>query len=137
MEDYPLLPELERFERLLSAGPQPEPSAALRRRVLRGVRSELRRDHNLSTWRFVASAAATLLVTVGLLLNVLQATGFARQQRVASPSVSEIARRLQELAPRLSREESLRQAALRHMGAEPGCRILLGDIFSEVEHHDP
>jgi hypothetical protein len=139
MNHLQLPPELERVERFLTCGPRPEPSAALRRRVLSDVRSELRSERVLPRWRLAAAfatLAATLLVAISLLLGVLQATSFALQQRESSPSVYEVARRLQVLSPTLSREESLRQAALRQIGADGSCQTPLGDIPSEHHRHD-
>ena len=103
MEDSQFPPELERLERLLTCGPRPEPSAALRRRVLGGVQSELRSERIWPKWRFAAAFAATILVGLSLSLGVLQATGFAVQQRQSPRSVYEVARRLQQLSPGLSR----------------------------------
>lgn len=145
MEDLQLPHELQRLERYLARGPRPAPSAALQRRVLRGVRSELHNDmrselrgrRTLPTWRLVTAFAASFLVWLSLSLGVLQATGFALQQRDVSLSVSEVAWRLQQLSPGLSREESLRQATLRQIGAEVSCATPLGDIPTEQECHDP
>jgi hypothetical protein len=136
MEDFHLPPELEPLERLLACGPRPQPSAALRRRVLGNVRSELRRERILPRWRFAGAFAAILLLGLSLSVGVLQATVFARQHRESPPSVYEVARRLQELSPGLSRPESLRQAVLRHIGAEVNCQTPLGEIPSEHERHD-
>jgi hypothetical protein len=137
VENLQLPPELERLERFLACSPRPEPSAALRRRVLSGMRSELRSERILPIWRFAAAFAATLLVGLSLSLGVLQATSFALQQCDLSPSVSEVARRLQQLSPGLSREESLRLAVLRHIGAEASRQTPLGEIPSEHQCHDP
>jgi hypothetical protein len=131
-----LPPELERLERLLAHGPRPEPSAALRRRVLGSVRAELRSECVLPKWRFAMAFAAILLVGLSLSLSVLQATGFALQQCTSHPSVYEVARRLQQLSPSLSHKESLRQAVLRHMGAEVNCQTPLGDIPCKQKSHD-
>jgi hypothetical protein len=131
VESFQLPPELEQLERLLASGPRPEPPAALRRRVLGSVGFELHRESLSPRWRFAAAFAATLLVGLGLSLGVLQATSFALQPRPSPPSVYEIARRLQELSPALSREESLRQATLRQIAAEAGGRTPLGEIPSE------
>jgi len=137
MENLPLPSELERLERLLAFGPLPEPSAALRRRVLGGVRWELRSPQDLPGRRFAVAFAAMLLVGLSLSLSALQATLFAMPQRAVSPSIDEVAWRLQQISPRLSREESLRQAVLRHIGAAGSCQTALGDILSEHECHDP
>ena len=132
-----LPPELERLERHLACGPRLEPSAALRGRVLCGVRSKLRRERVLARWRFAAAIAATLLVGLSLLLGVLQATVFALQQSESPPSVCEVARRLQRLSPGLSRTESLRQAVLRQIGADASGQTPPGEIPSEHECHEP
>ncbi len=133
MEILQLPRELERLERLLVCGPRPEPSVALRRRILSSVVSELRSKRNFSRWRFAAAFAAALLVGLSLSLGIPQATVFAMQQRERSPSLCEVAKRLQQLSPGLSREESLRQAVLRQIGAAVNCRTPLGEIPSERE----
>ena len=133
MENLQLPPELERFERVLACGPRPGPSAALRRRVLSSVQSQLRSERILPRWRFAAAFAATILVGISLSLGALQATSFALQQRESAPSVYEVARRLQQLSPGLSRKESLRLAVLRHISAEANCRTPPGEIPSERE----
>lgn len=131
MEDSQLPPELEGLQRFLACGPRPEPSAALRRRVLGRVQSELHRERTARNWQFAAAFAATLLVGLSLSLGVLHASSFALHQRESPPSVFEVARRLQVLSPGLSREDSLRQATLRHIGAEVSGRTTLGDVPSE------
>jgi len=137
MEDLELPAELQRLQRLLACGPQPEPSAALRRRVLRGVRTGLCRQRVLPKWRFAAAFAATLLVGLSLSFGVLQATVSAMQQHERPPSVDEVAKRLQQLSPALSREESLRLAALRQISVQYGHETPLGEIPSGPEYHDP
>jgi hypothetical protein len=137
MENRPLPPELQRLERLLACGPRPEPSGALRQRVLGGVRSELRSKRIVLKWRVAAAVAATLLVGLSLSLGALQAAGFARQQRDVSPNVDEVALRLRQLSPGLSQEESLRQAVLRDIAAESSRQIPPGDFPSPRESHDP
>lgn len=137
MQNLQLPPELKRLERFLTRGPRPVPSAALRQRVFSNVRSELRSKRISSRWRFGVALAASLLVWLGLSLGAMQATVFALQHHEVSPSVFEVARRLQQLSPNLSREESLRQAVLRNIGAEVNCTTPLGDIPSVQECHDP
>ena len=124
------LEELE-LERLLASGPRPEPSAALRQRVLGSMYAELHREGAWSRWRFAAACAAVLLVGLGLSLGVQQAAGDAFQHAASPPSVAEVARRLQELAPGLSREDSLRQATLRNIVAEVRGQTPLGEIPAE------
>ena len=137
MEHSQFPSEFDRLERLLTCGPRPEPSAALRRRVLLGVQSELRSERIWSKWRFAMAFAATILVGLSLSLGVLQATGFAVQPRELPCSVYDVARRLQQLSPGLSREESLRQAVLRQVGADVNSQTPLGDTPPEREAHDP
>jgi hypothetical protein len=99
--------------------------------VLGSVRSELHRTAAWPKWRFSLAFAAVLLVGFGLSLSVLQATTLALQPNPSPPSVYEIARRLQELSPGLSRDESLRQATLRQIGAEVSGRVPFGEIPSQ------
>jgi hypothetical protein len=134
--DY-LPPELDGLERRLSRGPRPEPSAALRLRVLRGVRSALWRQYLAAKCRFAAAFAAIVLLAMGLSLGVRQATAAAWQQRESRISIATVARQLQTLSPGLSREQSLRLAASRHIGAAAGGQLPLGDTPAEREVYDP
>jgi hypothetical protein len=135
--EYELLPpELEHLERILAGGPRANPPAALEARVLGGVRSALRRRRIVRRWLSSAAFAATIFVAITLSPCVLQATGLAPQQSEPSVSIEEIARRLQQLAPRLTREDSLRQAALREIGADANCQTPLGDVTAEYQAHD-
>src|SRR3974377_1607886 len=102
MEDQPLPYEMERVERLLSRDPRPVPSAAMRRRVLGGVQSQLRRDRMLPKFRFALAFVGRFFLAMNLLLGVLGSNSFALQPSEPNPSVSEVARRLQELSPGLS-----------------------------------
>jgi hypothetical protein len=66
MEDGRQPPELDRLERLLASGPRPEPSPALRERVLNGALCRLRRQQMLLlAWASAATVAATVLLSVG------------------------------------------------------------------------
>ena len=127
MAERKLPRDLERLERLLACGPRPEPSAALRQRVLGGVQSELHREDVLLRWRCATALAATVLLALGLSLAAVQTTAFALQPRRSPPSVHEVARRLRQLSPDLSPAESVREATLLQIGAEVGCRTKLGD----------
>jgi hypothetical protein len=129
MESWEISSELERLERLLASGPRPVPSAALRQRVLGDVQGELCGRARLRRWRFAAAFAATVLMALGLSLGVMQASGFALQQDRSPPTLSEIAWRLQQISPGLSREESLRQASLRQIGVEASGATLLSDLL--------
>jgi hypothetical protein len=131
-----LPPELESLECLLADAPQPEPPDALRRRILDGVQTQLRRDRTVRRWRVAAASAAAVLVVIGLSLGALGATSFAFQPREPSPSIYEVARRLQQLSPGLSREESLRQAVLRQIGNSASSQTPLGEIPPEPQRDD-
>ena len=126
MENGRLPPELERLERNLLSGPQVEPSAALRQRVLRGVRAELYCDRILPRWRFAAAAAA-VFVWLSLSLTAARAIDAALAPGQPHQSVREVAKRVQQLSPELSPEESLREAMLFQSAAELGSRISLED----------
>ena len=76
--------------------------------------------------RFAAAFAAIVLLAMGLSLGVRQATAAAWQQRESPISIATVARQLQTLSPGLSREQSLRLAASRHIGAEAGGQTPLG-----------
>jgi hypothetical protein len=71
------------------------------------------------------------------LAGVLQATIVNAHNRQTPPSVDQVAGRLQNLSPGLSREESLRQANLRYItgGMSGSCHF--GDVFPEHQRHDP
>ena len=149
MKEIRLPAELEQVERLLLCEPLAEPSAALRRRVLddvraelrqsvlEGLRAELRREQRRSKWRFVAAAAAVLLVGLGLSLSVLQTTSFALQQREFTPTLSDIARQIQQISPQVSQRDSRRQAMLRQIGDEASCGTAVSKLLCELQSHDP
>jgi hypothetical protein len=134
-------PELDPLERLLTRGPRPLPSAGLRQRVLDGIRSELRRnmfntirmelrrDRIRSKWRFAAAFSATILVCLGISLGVMRSTRHSPSQQAASPSIDDVAWRLQQISPGLSKKESLLQASLRQIGDDPKSSTTLCDIL--------
>jgi hypothetical protein len=160
----PQLPEeLERVERLLTHGPRPEPSASLRRRVLDQVRSELRgavrvstnlglgfsgsalnglqsqlwRRRQRSKWQLAAAITATLLIAVSLSLGMLQASSFALQQREFTPTLSDIAWRIQQIAPQVSQRDSEYQASLRQIGNYASRGTAVNQLLSEFKSYDP
>jgi hypothetical protein len=140
MNEFQLPDEFEELEQLLTNSPRPQPSAALRGRVLRRMRCELHQEQILPTWRAAAAFAATVLVALSLWLGVLQASTAAMQQVQNSPSIDEIAWQLRQISPTLSQTESLRQAWLRQAGAEANGGTPLGDLLfltSENEFHHP
>jgi len=149
MSEIQLPVDLERVERLLLREPPAEPSAALRRRVLddvrselrqsvlEGLRAELRREQRRSKWRFAVAVAATLLVGLGLSLSVLQATSFALQQREFPPTLSDIAWQIQQISPQVSKRDSRQQAMLRQIGDDASCGTAVNKLLSELQFHDP
>jgi hypothetical protein len=136
MKNLPLPPELERIEQMLLGGPRPVPSAALRRRVREATRRELHRAQMRSRWRLCAALAAALVVGVSLLFGARKATSIALQQRPVSPSVQEVAGRLQQFSARLSRTESLRQAMLRQIVTETAAEVCLDAANVPYRAHD-
>jgi hypothetical protein len=158
------LPEdLERVDRLLARAPRCEPSAALRRRVLDQVRAELRgvvpvfvsrniglpssvlngwqaqlrRRRQQSKWSLAGAIAATLVITVGLSLGVLQASSFALQQGELTPTLSDIAWRIQQIAPQVSQRDSEYQASLRQIGDDASRGTAVARLLSEFKSNDP
>lgn len=141
MEDFELTPdvtpELERIERLLLSQQQPAPSPGLRYRVLSDAWAELRNKRKIRRWPGPVACAAILLVAVGLLGVVLQATVLGTRDVQPNPSVDRVAGQLQSLSPGLSREESVRQAKLRYItGGVMGSQTLR-DVVTEQKRHDP
>ena len=149
MENSRLSPELERLERLLACGPQPEPPTALRQRVLDDVRAEFRRrlldrlrvelfrEQRRSSQRFAVACAATLLVGFSLSIGVMHAAGVALQPPASTPTVREVAWQLQQLSPEVSQRDSFLQATLRQIGPEAACRDILNNIFADAKSHGP
>jgi hypothetical protein len=135
MENEHLTADLERLEGELAAGPRPEPSTALRQRVLRDVRTELhrrvqvelRRDDFLPRWQIAAAAAVIVFVWVGLSFTAAQIAYSALQPREDNPAVSEIARQIQQLSPDFLPDESLREARLLQIAGEVTSRPFFGE----------
>jgi hypothetical protein len=73
---------------------------------------------------------------MGLSLGALQATASAWQQRESPRSIAMVASQLQQLSPGLSRKQSLRLAALRHIGAEANGQLSAGGTV-ERAIYDP
>ena len=148
MENSPLAPELERLERLLTFGPQPEPSAGLQQRVLGDVRAELHqqrlarlrselfREQRRSRRRFALACAATILAGLGFSFGVMHAGGFALRPPASAPTVYDVARQLQQLAPAVSQRDLLAQATVRQIGAEASCGEILNNLFADTKSHD-
>jgi hypothetical protein len=149
MENSRLPPDLERLECLLACGPRPEPSAALRQRVLDDVRAELRqrvldnlraelrRENARVRWRVAAACAASLLVGLSLSLAFVQVAGFGLQAPTTTPTIADVARQIQQISPEATRQTSLNQARLRQI-ADASCGVILNNLFAETKsHHDP
>jgi hypothetical protein len=141
MKDENPVADLECLERLLAAGPQPEPAPALRQRVLHNVRTELhrsapvsyrsmtvelRRNDLLPRWRLAAAAAAIVLVWASLSLTAAQVAFAAFQPRAPRPAVADIAKQIQELSPDFLPDESLREARLLQLAGEVASRPIFG-----------
>lgn len=127
MRDGRLPRELERLECVLLGGPRPEPSPALRQRVLDGVRNELPSKSHLLKWQFALAFAATFLMSVILSAAVVHAAGIVLRQHEACPSIRDAATQLQEFSEELSQEEAIRRVTLLRIAAEVGCRTELSD----------
>jgi hypothetical protein len=148
MENVQLSPELERIERLLAVGPRPKPSAALRQRVLAdvheirwqcvldGLRQQLLREQTRSSWRFAAVCAATFLLALSLSLGVMHETGFTLHPPRSAPTVYDIARQIQQLSPAVTKEDAIRQAMLRHVGAQASGAAPNNAFFAEAKSND-
>jgi hypothetical protein len=137
MEEIRLPRDLRPIERLLTSEPRPEPSAALRWRVLNQVQAELRRDRPTPRWRFAVAIAATLLVALSLSVAAIQRARSFLGPREVPPTIGNVAWQLRQVSPTLSKEESLRQAALRHVTVQGGILPSFGDIRTENDNHNP
>jgi hypothetical protein len=128
MAHYELPPELEDIERMFMREPRPEPGADLRWRILCDVSSELSRMRNARIGRWILGFAAIFLVGLGISWGAILATQTWIQPNPVSPSLDNVADRLQQISPNLTHEESLRQAGMRHITIEAGCPSFYGDI---------
>ena len=141
--------ELERVEHTLACAPRPEPSAALRRRVLDDVREELRhcvlhrlrvellRQQKRSNRRIAVACAASFLVAVGLSIGAMHEAGVVLKPPASAPTVADVARRIQQLSPQMSERDSLLQATLRQVGPQAACGDLLKNVCTDPKPHDP
>jgi hypothetical protein len=141
MENSQRPPELDPIERMLTSGPRPFPSEELRRRVSDSVRAELRknmfdvirmelrRNNIRSKWRFAAAFAATIAVCLIITLGVMRETRHSLRQSQSPQTLDDVAWRLQQISPELSKEESLIQASLRQIGTNAESSTTLGDIL--------
>ena len=118
MENHDLPPDLQELERDLAGRPRPVPPAALRQRVIGGVRAELRRNGSRNGWTFAAGLAAAVVVWVNLSLSATLATGFGSKRGGTGPPVEKVAEQIQQLLPELSDEEARRQAVLLQAGSD-------------------
>ena len=141
MDNSSWQPEPDPLERMLARDPRPLPSPELRGRVLEGVRAELRknmlqvirmelrRQRIQSKWRFAAAFAATILVCLSVSLGVMHAARRTLAQNEAPPSLDDVAWRLQQISPQLTKEESLLQAKWRQISVEGNEQATLGDLL--------
>ena len=118
MDDLNLSPELERLERELAERAREGPSAALRARVIGGVRTELRRQRRQAGWGFAVAAAAAALVWINLSLTATRATDYRLGPGERSAAIDSLASQIRELLPEVSRREAVRQAVLLESGSK-------------------
>jgi hypothetical protein len=105
--------ELETIERWLAARARPRLPSELRRKVLDGVESRLRRERTAARWSFAAAVAATALVWLNLSFSATQAIGFnPRVEDDGGPSVETLAAEMRCAVPELSAREAMREAFL-------------------------
>ena len=118
MEEKQLSPELQRLERLLADRPMPDTPAALRGRVLGGIRVELCRNRLHDRWKFTAAMAATVVLWINLSLSATQATDYGLQLGSPQPLGRAVAEEIQEVLPELPPREVLRQSMLLQAGSK-------------------
>lgn len=113
-DDLP--PELARIERRLAGGP--EPSAALRARVMVQVRDELRRREGqpVGFWQYVAALAAAVLLLANLSLSVTSSS--VRVDLGGPDRPGELCEEIAEMGLGLPEAEVRRQCLLLAAGAD-------------------
>ena len=117
MDDLNLSPELERLEQELAERIREEPAAALRARVIGGVRGELRRQRCRAGWAFAVAAAVAALVWINLSVTATRVTDYRLAPGEESATVEALASQIGELLPEVTRREAVRQAVLLESGS--------------------
>jgi hypothetical protein len=133
MDEFQLPADLEHIERLLTAPPRPDLPATFRSHLLMELHLELRSDFPPRRWRFAAPIVLSVAISLGLVLWIFEPGVIAMPVAFASPSVESVATQLQQLAPGLSRADSLRLAMVRQISARGDPHTLLENAISESE----
>jgi len=121
MDELNLSPELQRLQHDLAERIRQGPSAALRARVIGGVRGEFGRQRRRAGWAFAVAAAAAALVWINLSLAATLATDYRLAPGEESATVEALASQIGELLPEVSRREAVRQAVLLESGSKLAC----------------
>ncbi len=109
--------ELHNLEQELLSGGPARPAPELRATVLRTVRRELGRTSSRrvlrgSFWGFAAAAAAAALLWANFSVSAANNTDCPPTSREARPNIRDTARRIRELLPEMTEDESIRHALL-------------------------
>lgn len=112
MEPFDLPPGLSEVERRLAERRQPQPSAALRERVLTAMRAE--RAPRRNRWKVAVVMAASLLLVLNLVLSWANHRAWAESQRIANEGVEATARALRQRHPDLSERQAYQFALVLH-----------------------
>jgi hypothetical protein len=126
--------DLGAFERRLTGRPMPEPSLAVRSRVLRAVNVELppassasARHSRPSLFAFAAGLAAAMLIAVNLSLIAASVTRFGLEPSPPLRSLSADVLALRQVCPELSMSDATRAALVleggRNLRSIPQCRV--------------
>lgn len=107
-----LPPELSEVERQLMERPQPQPSAALRERLLAAMRAEQAPRRN--PWKAAAYLAASLLLVLNLALSLANHRAWAETQRITTEGAEATARALRQRRPDLSEQQAYQFALVLH-----------------------
>lgn len=112
MESFDFPPEWGELERRLAERRQPQPSAALRQRVLTAMQAE--RPPRGNPWKVAVVLAASLLVVLNLALTLANHRAWSESQRIASEGIEETARALRQRHPDLSERQAYQFALVLH-----------------------
>ena len=124
MDDLGLPEDLADLEQRLAARPMPEPSPALRERIMVAVRGQPVGSppaEPAGIWRFAAAAAALLLLLLNLSMSLANDADWAVRERPREQDVASSARRLREIVPELSE----REARYITLALESGSRLVM------------
>lgn len=112
METFALPPELQELEHGLLRNARSRVPATLEERVLRGVRSELKRERSRSRWFFAATLAAMVIVVLNVSMSASRVTDFGMQEPERVRPVQELAGQIRALLPQMTDRAALQQALL-------------------------